>query len=92
MIFRDMRRIELGENLDLLLDVLDLVLCTLEVDDLDGHSLLSSFVISTYRGVKVEVSCWTRRTMRTLYTPLRMIPCLHGRSHDAFSQVAVCSG
>ena len=64
----------------------EIVLCTLKVDDLDSNGLLRSFVVSTRRGVKVEVSCWTRRTPRTLYTPLRTIPCLHCRNEDAFSQ------
>jgi hypothetical protein len=41
----NMRRIELGKNLDFLLDVLDLVLCTLEVYDLDRHRPLRPLFI-----------------------------------------------
>lgn len=86
MIFRNMWGVKLREYLDLLLNVLDFVLCTLKVDDLDSNGLLRSFVVSTRRGVKVEVNCWTRRTTRTLYTPLRTIPCLHSRNEDTFNQ------
>lgn len=50
MIFCDMRRVELGEDLYLLLDILDLVFCTLEVNDLDRYSLLCPLVISARRG------------------------------------------
>ena len=53
MIFRHMWGVKLREYLDLLLYVLDLVLCTLEVDDLYSNGLLCSFVISARRGVKV---------------------------------------
>ena len=86
MVFRDMGRVKLREYLYFLLNVLDLVLRTLEVNDLDSNSLLRSFIVSESRGVKVEVSCWTRRTVRTLYTPLQMIPCLCRWYEDLFSQ------
>ena len=42
----DMGRVELRENLDLLLDVFYLVFGTLEVDDLDGNRLLRATVVS----------------------------------------------
>ena len=42
----NMGRIELTENLDFLLNILDFVLCTFEIDNLDGHSLLGPFVVS----------------------------------------------
>lgn len=38
-------RVELGEDSDLLLDVFDLVLGTLEVDDLDRDGLLRTLVV-----------------------------------------------
>jgi len=41
-----MRRIELRENLYLLLDVLDLVFCTLEIYDLDRHRPLCPLFIA----------------------------------------------
>lgn len=41
-----MGRVELGENGNLLLNVLDLVLCALEVDNLDCDSLLGALVVA----------------------------------------------
>jgi hypothetical protein len=42
----DMRRVQLRENLDLLLDILYLILCAFEVDYLNGNCLLRSLVVS----------------------------------------------
>ena len=42
----DMRRIELRENLDLLLDVLNLVFCAFKVYDLDRHRPLSPLFVA----------------------------------------------
>jgi hypothetical protein len=39
-----MRGIELGKDLNLLLDILYLIFCAFEVDDLDGYSLPRPFV------------------------------------------------
>ena len=44
---RDMGRIQLRQYLNLLLDILNLVLSTLEVDDLDSDGLLCPLIIST---------------------------------------------
>ena len=38
--------VQLRKNLDFLLYILNLVLCTLEIDDLDCYGLLSSLVIT----------------------------------------------
>ena len=42
----DMGRVTLGEDGDLLLDVLYLVVCCLQVDDLDGHHTATALVNS----------------------------------------------
>ena len=39
-----MRGIELGEDLNLLLDILYLILCAFEVNNLDGYGLPRSFI------------------------------------------------
>ena len=52
-----MRRVELGEDLDLLLDILDLILRTLEVDDLDCNRLLRPFVISVSSEEDTGMQC-----------------------------------
>lgn len=41
-----MRGVKLGQNLNLLLNILYLIFCTLEVDNLNSHSLLCSFIIA----------------------------------------------
>jgi hypothetical protein len=41
----NMGGIQLRKNLNLLLDILNLVLRTLKIDDLDGHGLLRALVI-----------------------------------------------
>lgn len=46
MIFGHMRGIQLREDLYFLLNVFNLVFCTLQVYNLDCHRLLSSFIIS----------------------------------------------
>ena len=46
MIFGDMRRVELGEYLYLLLDIFNLVFRALEIDDLYGHRFLSALVVA----------------------------------------------
>ena len=43
------RRIQLGENLDLLLNVLDFIFSTFEVDDLNGDRLLGAFIVAELR-------------------------------------------
>lgn len=48
----DMGRVELGKDLNLLLDVLDLVFCALEIYDLDRDCLLCALVISIIADVK----------------------------------------
>jgi hypothetical protein len=42
-----MRRIQLRQYLNFLLDILNLILSTLEVDDLDSDGLLCPLIIST---------------------------------------------
>ena len=42
-----MRRIQLRQYLDFLLDILNFILSTLEVDDLDSDGLLCPLIIST---------------------------------------------
>ena len=49
MVFGDMRGIELGQNLDLLLNIFYFVFRTLEVNDLDCNSLLRALIISNHR-------------------------------------------
>ncbi len=44
VILGDERRVTLRKHHDLLLDVLDFVLCLLQVNDLDGHHLLIAVV------------------------------------------------
>ena len=53
MIFGDVRRVELGEYLYLLLDIFNLVFRALEIDDLYGHRFLSALVVTrgTRRGL-----------------------------------------
>ena len=46
VIFGDMWGIELGEDLNLLLDVLNLVFCALKIDDLYGHRFLGPLVVA----------------------------------------------
>lgn len=46
-----MRRIQLRQNLNLLLDIFYLVLRTLEVNNLDGYGLLCSFIVT---GTKIK--------------------------------------
>ena len=55
-------RIELGQYLDLLLNIFDLVLCTLQVNDLDCNCLLSPFVISTIRND--TISAWDKKELK----------------------------
>ena len=43
----DMGRVQLREDLNLLLDVFNLVLCALEIDNLDSDGSLRSFVVAT---------------------------------------------
>ena len=38
--------VQLRENLDFLLYILNLIFCTLEIDDLDCYGLLSSLVVT----------------------------------------------
>ena len=38
----DMRRVTLGEHSDLLLDVLNLIICFLQINDLDCHHLVAA--------------------------------------------------
>ena len=54
MVLGHIRRVELGQNLDLLLDILDLVLRALEVDDLYRDRLLRAFVIPVRRAREIE--------------------------------------
>ena len=42
----DVGRVELRKDLNLLLDVLNLVLCALEIYDLYGNGLLSTFIVA----------------------------------------------
>ena len=46
MIFGDMRRVELGKYLYLLLDIFNLVFRALEIDDLYGHRFLGTLVVT----------------------------------------------
>ena len=46
MVFGDMWGIELGKDLDFLLNILNLVFCALKIDDLDGHGLLGALVVA----------------------------------------------
>lgn len=45
----DVGRLQLGQDGNFLDDVLDLILCTLNVDNLDGDSLASTLVDTVYR-------------------------------------------
>ena len=54
MIFGDMWGIEMGEDLNLLLDVFNLIFCALEVDDLYRDRLLRAFVIPVRRAREIE--------------------------------------
>lgn len=47
MVLGHVRRVELGQDLDFLLDVLDLILCTLQVNDLDRDRFLSTLVVAS---------------------------------------------
>ena len=49
MVLGHVRRIQLGENLDLLLNVLDFIFSTFEVDDLNGDRLLGAFIVAELR-------------------------------------------
>ena len=42
----DMRRVQLGEDLYFLLDILNLIFRTLQIDDLNGDSPLGSLVVT----------------------------------------------
>lgn len=44
MVFRDVRRVEFGQDGDLLDDVFDFVVCAFDVDDLDGDGLAGALV------------------------------------------------
>lgn len=46
MVLGDIWRIELAENLDLLLDIFDLVFGGFEVDDLDGNDFLGNLFVA----------------------------------------------
>ena len=52
----NMGRIKLGENLDLLLDVLNLVFCTLEIYDLDRHCALCPLFIPARRKGRAQTT------------------------------------
>lgn len=43
---RDMGRIQLRQDLNLLLNVLYFILCTLQVNDLDGNGLLRALIVA----------------------------------------------
>ena len=59
-----MRRIQLRQNLNFLLDILNLILCTLKVDYFDGDGLLCPLIITTdKRGYQVG---WRGDEKRTL--------------------------
>ena len=80
VVFRDMGRIELGENLNLLLNIFDLVFRTLQIDDLNGHRFLGALVIT---GVDKRVNRVVRCEMCTypLYTsPKEPFPDVRGVS------------
>ena len=51
-----MGRVQLGKDLYLLLDILNLIFCTLEVNDLDGYCFLGPLVIAEYRNVDMRES------------------------------------
>lgn len=46
MVLGDMGGIELGENLDFLLNVLNLILCAFEINDLNSDRLLGTLVVA----------------------------------------------
>ena len=46
MVFGDIRRVELRQNLYLLLNVLDLIFRTLKIDDFNRDRFLSAFVVA----------------------------------------------
>ena len=72
----DMWRVELGEDLNLLLDVLNLVLRALKVDDLDRDCLLGALVVAE-PSKKGECPTWQESTRtRTLCIPRQRSPCL----------------
>lgn len=69
MVFCDIRRVELGQDGNLLDDVLDFVVCAFDVDDLDCDGLAGAFVdAGTDKGI-VSVhamhSEWTEAWRRT---------------------------
>ena len=60
MVFGNEWRVELGQDLNFLLDVLDLILRTFQVDDLNCDCLLGTLVIACKgAGCKIE---WAPRS------------------------------
>lgn len=49
MVLSHVRRIQLAQYLDLLLDVLNLIFGRLQIDDFDGDDLLRVFLVSIKR-------------------------------------------
>ena len=91
MVLGHERRIQLGEDLDLLLDILDFVFCTFEVYDLNGDGLLGALVVA---GQSYSVSdrgdaTWAKG-WRTPCRPLRTIPFLRTSSDDEYK--GCCEG
>jgi hypothetical protein len=77
----DVRRVQLRENLDLLLDIFYLILRTLEVDYLNRYCLLRSLVVSVGGDEASEIGALALKA-RTLYKPLRTNPCLRDERKD----------